>query len=89
MARRLPPERQELKAWAIELAGLGMTSESIQKLIRVKSSTIRNWLSVVSIVDSTCYITDSTGCIVHNNGVVVHNFSQGHPPHPIPHLLPT
>ncbi len=22
-----------------------------------------------------------------NDGVVVHNFSQGHPPHPIPHLL--
>ncbi len=87
MSRTLTPERQQLKAQAIELAGLGTTQERIGRIIGVPQSTVSRMLAGEDIVHTPCSIMHKNGKIMHNSGVIMHNGSQGHPPHPVPRLI--
>ncbi len=86
MGRRLTPERQHLKAWALELARLGLTQERIGQMVGVPQYAVSRMLSGEDIVHTPCFIVHKSGKIMHNSGVIMHNVSQDHPVHPEPIL---
>jgi len=72
MARTLTPERQVLKAWAIQLAQLGMTREKISTVLDTPVTNVKRWLVASPIADALPCIADVHGRIIHNTGVAVH-----------------
>jgi DNA modification methylase len=87
MSRTMTPEREELRDWAIILAGLGLTQEVIGKWVGAPRRTVDYWLEGAKITDNVPFILDKDGVLVSNTGVVVKNLRDGLPPPPKPRLF--
>jgi len=55
MARTLTPERQNLRIWALQLAGLQLTQANIGRRLNVPQRTISAWLDNQAIPAKTCF----------------------------------
>ena len=87
MARTLTPERQNLRIWALQLAGLQLTQANIGRRLNVPQRTISAWLDNQAIPAKTCFFLAKDGTFSHNSGVFSRNIPRIHPPHPIPQLI--